>query len=494
MTDHSQIGDTAEESRDVDGSSMSPDGTWSGAVSITPRPARPLAGRPRHRPDRREAGQVMPVVALLILVITGFMALTVDAGMGYNEQRGDQDAADAGALGAAQAIAAGATLTSAYDRAADLAAFDCTGSSGVCSLILQISTSSTTYTLTASGCPTSSSQCPAASGITKVQAEITNTATKDLSTMGAHQYTVAATSIASIASPTGTRGSGSSTPICGLCVLNTTAAGALTVSGSGSIAVNPGSIVVDSSSSTALTASNSGSITASSAIDVVGGTSISVATVSPTPVTGFKAVTNPLAALAAPWVSTTAKTLATECPNSPCSMTAGVYTSFTDSNKAITMAAGTYVIEGGITLSNGGSITATAGVTIYLTCPSGYTSTTLTPTCSSNSSNYFTIGGSGAFSLTAPSSGVYQGVALMIDPNDSTDIALSNSGAIAINGTVDAPSAVMTITGNAGSAALNSVMIVNEVSATNSGKLSLASTAAANAPSAYPPGTSQLIG
>jgi uncharacterized membrane protein len=49
----------------------------------------------RYRHHRREAGQVMPVVALLILVITGFCALTVDAGMGYNEQRGDQNAADA---------------------------------------------------------------------------------------------------------------------------------------------------------------------------------------------------------------------------------------------------------------------------------------------------------------------------------------------------------------------------------------------------------------
>jgi hypothetical protein len=466
MTDRSQIGDAAEECR-----------------------------RAGHRHHRQEAGQVMPVVALLVLVITGFCALTVDAGMGYNEQRGDQNAADAGALTAAQAIASGATLTSAYDRAADIAAFDCTGTSGVCSLILQISTSTTTYTLTGSGCPTSSSQCPATSGITKVQAEITNTATKDLSTTGARQYTVAATSIASIAGGSGgSGGSGSVAPICGLCVLNATAAGAVTATGSGTVTVNPGSIVVDSSSSTALTATNSGTVTASSAIDVVGGTSIASSTVSPTPVTGFKAITNPLSALAAPWVSTAAKTLATECPNSTCTMTAGVYTSFTDSNKAITMGAGTYVIEGGMILSNSGSITATAGVTIYLTCPTGYASTTLTPTCSSTSGDYFNIEGAGAFSLTAPSSGTYQGVALLIDPNDSTDIALGNSGTIAINGTVDAPSALMTITGNAGSAALNSVMILNEVSATNSGKLALASTASANAPSAYPPGTPELIG
>jgi hypothetical protein len=226
----------------------------------------------------------------------------------------------------------------------------------------------------------------------------------------------------------------------------------------------------------------------------VGGTSISSGTASPTPVTGFKAITNPLAALAAPWVSTTAKTLAAECPTSTCAMTPGVYTSFTDSNKNITMGAGTYVIEGGMTLSNAGIITATAGVTIYLTCPTGYASATLTPTCSSTPSDYFNIGGAGAFSLTAPSSGVYQGVALMIDPNDPTDIALGNGGAIAINGTVDAPSAVLTITGNAGSSGLNSVMILNEVSATNSGHLTLTSTAAANAPSAYPAGSSELIG
>src|ERR1039458_4467249 len=202
MTDPSQIGDTAEESRDVVGRPVPPDAVRSGAAPTTSRHVRPVAARPRHRRHGREAGQVMPVVALLILVITGFCALTVDAGMGYNEQRGDQDAADAGALAAAQAIAAGSTLTGAYDRAADLALLDCTGSSGICSLTLKISTSATTYTLTAGGV-CNPSTCPATSGLTKVEADISNTATKDLSTTGARQYTIAATSTASIAGGSG---------------------------------------------------------------------------------------------------------------------------------------------------------------------------------------------------------------------------------------------------------------------------------------------------
>jgi uncharacterized membrane protein len=56
----------------------------------------------RHRFGRRgEQGQVIPIVALLILIITGFAAISLDAGMDYAQSRSDNDVSDAAALAGA---------------------------------------------------------------------------------------------------------------------------------------------------------------------------------------------------------------------------------------------------------------------------------------------------------------------------------------------------------------------------------------------------------
>jgi len=50
---------------------------------------------------RGERGQVIPVVAILILIITGFAAISLDAGMDYAQSRSDNDVSDAAALAGA---------------------------------------------------------------------------------------------------------------------------------------------------------------------------------------------------------------------------------------------------------------------------------------------------------------------------------------------------------------------------------------------------------
>ena len=59
----------------------------------------------RRRFGRRgEHGQVIPIVALLVVIITGFAAISLDAGMDYAQSRGDDDISDAAALAGAYGV------------------------------------------------------------------------------------------------------------------------------------------------------------------------------------------------------------------------------------------------------------------------------------------------------------------------------------------------------------------------------------------------------
>jgi len=58
---------------------------------------------PRRRP-RRESGQVLPLVAAALMVLTGFAGVTVDLGHQYVTKRQLQAAADAAALAGAAGL------------------------------------------------------------------------------------------------------------------------------------------------------------------------------------------------------------------------------------------------------------------------------------------------------------------------------------------------------------------------------------------------------
>ena len=414
----------------------------------------------------------MPLVALLLVILTGFVALSVDAGTGYDQQRGDQNIADAAALAASTAISAKATLVVAYDQAADVASLVCTAPSAPCTVVLTISTASQSYTLTQSGCPTTSAQCPTVASVTQMEAQVSDTATSSFSESSSPKHTLAAAAIAVI-------GSTSTTPVCGLCVLNATAAQSVSITGSAKITVSSAPIDIDSSSSSALYESGTTSISGS-AINIVGGKSLAVGdTAAPTPVTGAKTVANPLAGLAAPVVTGSAKSFTSTCTNydgsGSCTISPGIYTSFTpEGSLALTMNAGTYVIEGGFDLSGAATLTASGGVTIYLTC-TGYTSTNTKP-CTNKDGGDFDVAASGAYTQTAPTSGTYQGVAIMVDPKDTAQIAISGAGTVALSGSINAPDSPLLITGSGTSSQINSVMVVSTVTISGASSLSLVST------------------
>lgn len=66
--------------------------------------------------DARERGQSMVIVAVMILVLVGFLASVVDIGNVYAQRRFMQNAADAGALAAARALALGGDPVAAAEH------------------------------------------------------------------------------------------------------------------------------------------------------------------------------------------------------------------------------------------------------------------------------------------------------------------------------------------------------------------------------------------
>jgi Flp pilus assembly protein TadG len=71
-----------------------------------------------RRPDgRRDRGQVLVLFALSIIVLFSFAGLAFDVGRFYSEKRFLQNAADAAALAAANALTRGATNAEAITEA-----------------------------------------------------------------------------------------------------------------------------------------------------------------------------------------------------------------------------------------------------------------------------------------------------------------------------------------------------------------------------------------
>ena len=102
--------------------------------NLLARPSGELVPAPKRR--SRERGQVIPIVALCLVVLTGFAALVIDAGVGYDTSRNDQDVADGAALAASYWISessnTGLSLSGAFTAATHVADFNCTNSAGPC--------------------------------------------------------------------------------------------------------------------------------------------------------------------------------------------------------------------------------------------------------------------------------------------------------------------------------------------------------------------------
>jgi hypothetical protein len=161
--------------------------------------------------------------------------------------------------------------------------------------------------------------------------------------------------------------------------------------------------------------------------------------ISPAPVTGARSAGDPLAGLQAP--SDGACTPIPNLGHGSNTMNPGTYCGALSlgSNTSLTMNPGTYIFKSGGANSCGFSASGNAdvtahGVMIYMK-----------DTCS------VSITGNGAIDMSAPTSGLYQGVLFFEDRNDTTTSALTGGAGQILNGVVYFPNALLHYAGGSSS-------------------------------------------
>jgi hypothetical protein len=221
--------------------------------------------------------------------------------------------------------------------------------------------------------------------------------------------------------------------------LNPSAAGALSLTNNASIKTS-GIVYVDSSSSSALSASGNAQVTASS-IDVHGNVKRSGnAILSPTPVTGAPA----LAAASLPPPSIMG--MNNPAPiilggNSAKTIESGVYSQISLSGNAkLTMDGGIYIIEGGGFSVSGNARVTGSGVTI-VNGGSNYPG-------SGGAYGSITLSAASTYNLSPATSGIYAGI-VFFQPPDNTKAITVTARASGITGTIYAPAAPLSESGNA---------------------------------------------
>ena len=223
----------------------------------------------------------------------------------------------------------------------------------------------------------------------------------------------------------------------GILLLDRTGAGALTSSGNGGVAVTGGGdIIINSNNAKAAIQSGGGNISAT-VIDVVGKVVHSGAADFVGPVQPEPAYADPLATLAAPpssgptFKNTTisGKTVTL----SPGTYVGGIHIT---GNSKVTLMPGIYILQGGGLSVSGSSSLSGSGVTIYNA-----------PATAADEINF---SGSGTITLSAPTSGSYQGIVFFQNRSSNTPVVLG-SGSVVVNltGVVYAPAAPVTISGTA---------------------------------------------
>ena len=192
-------------------------------------------------------------------------------------------------------------------------------------------------------------------------------------------------------------------------------------------------------------------------------------TLSPQPVTGVAAVADPLASLPLPAIPTGLTSYGSKSIGGSTTTTIqpGIYTQISISGAAkVTLAAGTYVIQGGgltasasavVTISSGTSIILEGGglsvsgnatvsgtnVTVF-NFGTGYNGTT-----DGGTYGPITVNGSGKVSLTAPSSGTYTGILIFQGRSNTNALTFSGAAMQGVGGVIYAPAAPLVETGSA---------------------------------------------
>jgi len=241
-----------------------------------------------------------------------------------------------------------------------------------------------------------------------------------------------------------------SVPQCALCVIgpgpHDLQNGDATVSG-GNIHFN-GSVSV----------SNNGLVATTGTITVEGTASGSYANYTPDPLTNQPPIEDPLGFMTMP--ATSGLSVKTD----PCTQGPGKYGSVNLRNRTCNLQPGLYVIGGIASVwdmaGNSSTLIQGSGVTLYFTC-----GTVAVPAVCSTGQTGATLdaSGNGRLNIQAPTSGPLQGLALVYDRNNSATFRMTGNGGSGFRGTIYAPSAKLQMNGNGCAATFEALIVVGTI-------------------------------
>jgi hypothetical protein len=381
-----------------------------------------------------QAGQAIVIWILCLGVIMGFCALAMDVGLAFRSSRMAQTAADAAAVAGSEETT-NADLSSVAQQAATQNGV----TNGVGGAVVTVNN------------PPTLGQHASNSAYVEVIVQVPVSTVFMGFVTGNSMMTVAARAVASTApaanciyalAPTGTN---------------------VTLSNSGKLTSSSCGVMSDSSSPTAVSSTGSSALNAKS-IGIVGSYTIANAgTISPTPITGISAVSDPMAGLSPPTYtasSCTADPLShysnggssySVGPGSTYSTTQGsnlvCYTSLTlgSNGDTVDILPGIYVITGPMTF-NSGTNTGGTGVMFYLV----------------GALASVTIQNGATVNLTAATSGTYSGVVFYQDRLDLNAASIEGGASSVIDGVLYFPDAALTV-GNGTTTNIETPMIAQTI-------------------------------
>jgi hypothetical protein len=387
--------------------------------------------------ENTRRGMVTAQIALSMGVLMGMLALLVDGGLVLVERRHAQATADAAALAAASDI---------YTKSAG------TASASANSVANDNGYTSTNSTVTVNNPPLSGNFTTAALGgaaksANYVEVIVTYNMQRGFSAIfGSGTIPVSARAVAQGQSVNGAAAAG----LPGILLLGNTGT-TLSGVGNGTVSVTDapgytgsgGSVYVDSTGPNAVSMKGNADTSAPSVyIAQSGSAPAGVSATSGSINMGATPLADPLAYLPAPSISNPPPGISVQ--NLP-----------TITNNTVLTSNTIYIAPaGGLSLSGNASITGT-NVMIYV------------PTGSIN------LTGNGIVNLSPMTSGPYQGVTLFQDPSNTSDSKMAGNGNLNVTGTIYAPAANLTDTGNGATDVFGSQIIANSLTLKGNGTVNL---------------------
>lgn len=403
-----------------------------------------------RRSGRDERGVIAILVVAVSMVMFGFAAIVVDLSLARDVQRQSQNASDASALAAGNALyLAGTTpdITGATNAAKSYAA----ANYGVPADAWNSCVDPGHRVV-----PPGGSQCISYSpNLTKpttvrVKVPLREVGTPFAALLGVNHVTVGAQAHASV-DPGGAAE-------CGLCVIGTGTLhdlqnGGVTVQGAGihlngSVRVGPNGWVATDGNSITVESTASGAPT----------------NYSPNPLTGQPQMPDPLANLTLPPSMTGLVNKTNPCGTGS-THGPGIYGARDLRNGTCYLQPGLYVIAGGggttwDLAGNQSTKLVGAGVSLYFTC--GTTSAPRACAPGESGAN-LDASGNGFISIQAPTSGPLQGVAIAYDRRNTSMLRLTGNGSDNLTGTIYLSSGRLQMNGNGCSSIYNALIVVKDL-------------------------------